>query len=106
MSKFNWQFDSEPEPGCNGRQLHCPRGKVLGGSSSINGMVFVRGHPKDFEHWEESGAAGWGYRHCLPYFKRMEDWAAGPDEYRGADGPLATRAGSCTNPLQCGRSLA
>ncbi|MCB1719655.1 MAG: GMC family oxidoreductase N-terminal domain-containing protein, partial [Candidatus Competibacteraceae bacterium] len=101
MPRFNWFFESEPEPYMDQRRLHCPRGKVLGGSSSINGMVYVRGHPCDFEEWEKQGASGWGYRHCLPYFRRAESWAGGADEYRGGDGPLATCNGNemKLNPL-------
>ena len=68
--RFAWQFHTEAEPGLNNRQMHCPRGKVLGGSSSINGMVYVRGHAHDYEEWVASGAAGWDYRHCLPYFQK------------------------------------
>ena len=67
--------------------------KVLGGSSSINGMVYVRGNAMDFDTWEEMGAKGWGYSHCLPYFKKCETWNEGGDEYRGGDGPLATTNG-------------
>ncbi len=104
MKKFNWFFESEAEPGLNGRHMHTPRGKVLGGSSSINGMVYVRGHACDFDEWEEQGAKGWGYRHCLPYFRRAETWkdpeARGADDYRGGDGPLATCNGNeMKNPL-------
>ena len=100
MARFNWQFESEPEPHLGGRRLHCPRGKVLGGSSSINGMVYVRGHACDFEEWEAEGAAGWGYRHCLPYFRKAETWVDGPDDYRGRDGPLGTSIGNrLQNPL-------
>src|SRR5215216_4938869 len=66
MTLYNWGFLSEPEPGLGGRRLVTPRGKVVGGSSSINGMVYVRGHARDFDHWEEAGAKGWGYRHVLP----------------------------------------
>jgi len=100
MPRFNWGFVSEPEPGMDDRQLDCPRGKVLGGSSSINGMVYVRGHACDFEQWEQSGASNWGYRHCLPYFKRAETWRGAMDEYRGADGPLGTCNGNeMRNPL-------
>jgi choline dehydrogenase len=101
MKRFNWFFESEPEPGLDDRRLHCPRGKVMGGSSSINGMVYVRGHPCDFDEWEAHGAQGWGYRHCLPYFRRMESWKGGADEYRGADGPLAVCNGNemKLNPL-------
>ena len=99
--RFNWFFESEPEPYLDNRRLHCPRGKVLGGSSSINGMVYVRGHPCDFEEWEEHGAQGWAYRDCLPYFKRMESWKGGADEYRGDSGPLAVCNGNemKLNPL-------
>ncbi|RCO09539.1 choline dehydrogenase, partial [Bacilli bacterium] len=72
MSTYDWGFSSEPEPHLGGRTLVTPRGKVIGGSSSINGMVYVRGHAHDFDHWAESGAAGWSYADVLPYFKRME----------------------------------
>jgi choline dehydrogenase len=99
MPKYDWGYRSESEPGLGGRRLHTPRGKVLGGSSSINGMVYVRGNPLDYERWESEGAAGWGYRDVLPYFRRAESRAGGGDEYRGADGPLATRRGLLTNPL-------
>ncbi len=101
MPRFNWCFSTEPEPGLNNRRLDCPRGKVLGGSSSINGMVYVRGHACDFDEWEALGAQGWGYRNCLPYFRRAETWAGGPDEYRGGDGPLGTCGGNDMklNPL-------
>ena len=99
--RFNWFFETEPEAGADGRRFDCPRGKVLGGSSSINGMVYVRGHPCDFDEWEAAGARGWAYRDCLPYFRRAEAWAGGADEYRGGDGPLATCAGNgmALNPL-------
>lgn len=104
MEKYNWGFESEPEPHLGGRRLHCPRGKVLGGSSSINGMVFVRGHALDFDHWrDEHGAQGWGYQDCLPYFKKMETWAERPQEddapFRATGGPLEVRNGAFTNPL-------
>ena len=92
-------IESEPEPHLGGRRLACPRGKVLGGSSSINGLVYVRGHPLDFDRWEEEGARGWGYRNVLPYFRRAEGWREGADAYRGGDGPLATRRGARRNPL-------
>ncbi len=98
--KFAWQFTSQPEPYLDHRAMHCPRGKVLGGSSSINGMVYVRGHARDFDEWAQHGAQHWDYRHCLPYFKRMEDWAFGEDEYRGVGGPLAVNNGNNRqNPL-------
>ena len=100
MKRFNWFFESQPEPGLDGRRMHCPRGKVIGGSSSINGMVYVRGHARDFDQWEAQGAAGWGGRHVLPYFKRAETWIGGGDAYRGGDGPLATNNGNgMRNPL-------
>jgi len=99
--KFAWQFYTDPEPYLDNRKMHCPRGKVIGGSSSINGMVYVRGHARDFDYWEESGASGWSYKDCLPYFKRTESWQNGPDDYRGGDGPVATCAGNNMkmNPL-------
>ncbi|MCR9071233.1 MAG: choline dehydrogenase [Alphaproteobacteria bacterium] len=100
MKRFNWFFESEPEPGLDGRRLHCPRGKGLGGSSSINGMVYVRGHARDYDQWVEHGATGWGYADVLPYFKRAEHWEGGADAYRGGDGPLATSNGNhMQNPL-------
>ena len=98
-ARYNWRYESEPEPYLNNRRLHCPRGKVLGGSSSINGLVYVRGNPLDFDRWEAEGAAGWGYRHVLPYFRRAESRREGADEYRGGAGPLATRTGDMRNPL-------
>jgi choline dehydrogenase len=100
MARYNWFFESGPEPHLNGRRLHCPRGKALGGSSSINGMVYVRGHARDFDEWQEHGAAGWSYRDCLPYFRKAETWKGGGDEYRGGEGPLATCNGNeMRNPL-------
>ncbi|EKO3659983.1 choline dehydrogenase [Vibrio metschnikovii] len=100
-AKYAWQFESLAEPGLDGRQLHCPRGKVLGGSSSINGMVYVRGHACDFDEWQQHGAQGWDYASCLPYFKRAESWSQGADTYRGGDGPVATCNGNemTLNPL-------
>ncbi|MGF1721990.1 choline dehydrogenase [Vibrio kyushuensis] len=92
--KYTWQFETQQESGLDGRQLHCPRGKVLGGSSSINGMVYVRGHACDFDEWEEKGAAGWNYQACLPYFRRAETWIQGEDKYRGGNGPLGTCGGN------------
>jgi choline dehydrogenase len=98
--KYNWGYESEPEPALNGRRLSCPRGKGLGGSSSINGLVYVRGNPMDFERWqEEHGAKGWGYAQVLPYFKRAEGRQEGGDAYRGGDGPLSTAYGTLNNPL-------
>lgn len=98
--KYDWGYYTEPEPGLNGRKIHQARGKVLGGSSSINGMVYVRGHAGDFDEWENSGAAGWGYQNCLPYFRRAEGCFYGGDEYRGENGPLSTCNGNqMMNPL-------
>jgi len=103
MKMYDWGFESEPEPHLNNRRLACPRGKVIGGSSSINGMVYVRGHAKDFDHWEESGAAGWGYRDVLPYFMKMENWHdgghGGDPAWRGNAGPLHVSRGPRANPL-------
>jgi len=99
MKRYNWGYESEPEPHLGGRRINCPRGKVLGGSSSINGLVYIRGNALDFEAWEAAGATGWGFRHVLPYFRRAETRAAGADEYRGGDGPLHTQYGPLRNPL-------
>jgi choline dehydrogenase len=99
MPKYDWRYQTEAEPHLGGRRMHTPRGKVLGGSSSINGLVYVRGNALDYEHWESQGAAGWGYRQLLPYFRRAERRADGGDEYRGAVGKLHTRYGLLTNPL-------
>ena len=100
MKKYNWFYESEPEPGLDNRRMHCPRGKVLGGSSSINGMVYVRGHALDFDEWQAQGARDWGYRHCLPYFKKADDWAFGGDDYRNQGGPLSVNNGNnMQNPL-------
>ena len=98
-ARYNWGYYSETEPGLGGRRLHTPRGKVLGGSSSINGLVYIRGNAFDFENWVGQGAAGWGYRDVLPYFRRAEHRAEGGDDYRGADGPLGTCYGTLANPL-------
>jgi len=97
--RYNWFYYSEPEPGLGGRRLHTPRGKVLGGSSSINGMVYIRGNPLDFDRWQEEGASGWSYADVLPYFRRAETRASGGDVYRGEQGPLQTCYGSLQNPL-------
>ena len=99
MPKYNWFYHSEPEPRLNGRRMHTPRGKVLGGSSSINGLVYIRGNPMDFERWASEGARGWSYRNVLPYFKRAERREEGGDQYRGAAGKLNTSYGRLTNPL-------
>ncbi|PSJ61384.1 choline dehydrogenase [Pseudaminobacter soli (ex Li et al. 2025)] len=99
MPLYDWGFSSEPEPHLGGRVLATPRGKVLGGSSSINGMVYVRGHARDFDHWAEQGAMGWGYADVLPYFKRMEHSHGGEDGWRGTSGPLHVQRGKRVNPL-------
>jgi choline dehydrogenase len=100
MKKYNWFYESEPEPALDNRRMHCPRGKVLGGSSSINGMVYVRGHAMDYDQWQEKGARDWGYRHCLPYFKKADDWVFGSDDYRNQGGPQSVNNGNnMQNPL-------
>jgi choline dehydrogenase len=99
MAKYAWLYRSEPEPNLDGRRINTARGRVLGGSSSINGLVYVRGNAMDFERWESEGAAGWGYRNVLPYFKRAEHWSGGGDDYRGSTGMLSTQHGLLTNPL-------
>ena len=98
--KYDWQYESEPEPYLNNRRLHCPQGKVLGGSSSVNGMVYVRGHALDFDKWANLGAKDWDFRHCLPYFRKAEDWLFASDAYRAQGGPLAVNVGNnMQNPL-------
>ena len=99
MRRYDWGFQSEPEPHLGGRVLATPRGKVIGGSSSINGMVYVRGHARDFDHWSDEGAAGWAYADVLPYYKRMENSHGGEDGWRGDDGPLHVQRGPRKNPL-------
>ncbi len=99
MPKYNWFYHPEPEPHLDGRRMHTPRGKLLGGSSSINGLVYIRGNAQDFERWAAEGAAGWAYRDVLPYFKRAEKRAEGGNEYRGGGGNLHTTYGRLDNPL-------
>ena len=99
MDRYDWRYVTEPEPHLDGRRMACPRGKGLGGSSSINGMVYVRGNPADFDRWQAEGASGWSYADVLPYFRRSETRAAGGDVWRGDDGPLHNRYGGSTNPL-------
>ncbi len=102
---YDWKYESDPEPHMNGRRIYHARGKVLGGSSSINGMIFQRGNPLDYQRWAaDPGMKEWDYAHCLPYFKRMEtlllpDGSNGADEWRGGDGPLVLERGPATNPL-------
>ena len=97
---YDWCYESEPEPFMNNRRVFHGRGKVLGGSSSINGMIFQRGNPMDYERWAaDSGMENWDYTHCLPYFKRMENCLAGGNDFRGVEGPLIMERGPCENPL-------
>ncbi|MBU6312543.1 MAG: choline dehydrogenase [Actinomycetales bacterium] len=97
---YDWMYASQPEPFMNDRRVNHGRGKILGGSSSINGMIFQRGNPLDYERWAaDPGMDTWGYAHCLPYFKKMEDCRAGADEWRGKDGPLILERGKTENPL-------
>jgi choline dehydrogenase len=97
---YDWGYESEPEPDLNGRRIYHARGKVLGGSSSINGMIFQRGNPLDYERWAaDPGMGDWDYAHCLPYFKKMETCLAGADEYRGGSGPLVLERGPATGRL-------
>ncbi|MBT5579057.1 MAG: choline dehydrogenase [Acidimicrobiaceae bacterium] len=97
---YDWKYESEPEPFMGGRRVYHARGKVLGGSSSINGMIFQRGNPMDFDKWAaEPGMETWDYAHCLPYFKRMESRLVGGDKWRGEDGPLRLETGPASNPL-------
>ncbi len=98
--RYDWKYESEPEPHMNGRRIRHARGKVLGGSSSINGMIFQRGNPMDCERWAaDPGMDTWDYAHCLPYFKRMETCLAGGDPYRGTMGPLVLERGVAASPL-------
>ena len=98
--RYDWMYKSEPEPFMHGRRVYHARGKVLGGSSSINGMIFQRGNPLDYERWgAEAGLANWDYAHCLPYFKKMETCLAGADEWRGGDGPIVLERGPASSPL-------
>jgi len=103
MARYDWGYRSEPEPHLGGRRLACPRGRVIGGSSSINGMVYVRGHALDYDHWRDQGADGWGHADVLPYFRRMEHWHdcghGGDASRRGSGGPLHVTRGPRKNPL-------
>ena len=97
---YDWMYESEPEPEMDGRRVYHARGKVLGGSSSINGMIFQRGNPMDYDRWAATpGCEAWDWAHCLPYFKRMETCIAGTDDWRGGDGPLKLERGPATSPL-------
>ena len=97
---YDWMYESEPEPEMDGRRVYHARGKVLGGSSSINGMIFQRGNPMDYDRWAATpGCEQWDWAHCLPYFKRMETCIAGADDWRGGEGPLKLERGPATSPL-------
>ncbi len=99
---YDWRYRSEPEKFMNGRRVSQGRGKLLGGSSSINGMIFQRGNPLDLERWAaDEGMQNWDYAHCLPYFKRMETCLSGADDWRGGDGPLVLERGPATNAVRC-----
>src|SRR5437868_7828594 len=95
----NWMYQTEPEPGLNGRQVFQPRGKVLGGSSSINGLLYVRGQHEDYDRWRQRGNAGWGFEDVLPYFKRAENQTRGADKYHGSGGPLPVSDWRHADPL-------
>ena len=98
--KYTWLYESEPEPFMDQRRIHCPRGRVIGGSSSINGMVYIRGHALDYDGWaSRTGLEDWSYADCLPYFRKSETRALGGDQYRGDSGPLHVSTGARTNPL-------
>src|SRR5580658_9057735 len=95
----DWMYFAEPETTMDGRGLECARGKVIGGSSSINAMAYVRGHRADYDRWAASGLRAWSYAHVLPYFRRQESWKRGPSYYRGGDGPLSTQFVKFDDPL-------
>jgi len=98
--KYNWGFETAEEPYLDNRRMNCPRGKVIGGTSSINGMVYVRGNAADFDQWEEQGASGWNYQNCLPYFKKFENHQCRDTDYTGNSGPVAISDGNnMRNPL-------
>ena len=97
--RHNWAFHTDPEPFMNNRRMYCPRGRGLGGSSAINGMQFVRGNPRDFDGWAAQGLPGWDYAHCLPYFRKMENYHGEASAYRGDDGPLHISPARIQNPL-------
>ena len=97
--RYNWYYETEPQPHMNGRRMYWPRGRVLGGSSSLNAMVYVRGHALDYDRWSCDGLPAWSYAHVLPYFRRAQNHEDGADEYRGGDGPLRVSRGRQNNPL-------
>ena len=97
--KYNWYYHTEPQAHMNNRKLYWPRGKVWGGGSSLNAMVYIRGHAYDYDRWQEEGAEGWSYADVLPYFRKAETREVGADDYRGGDGPLNVHTGDQPNPL-------
>ena len=97
--RYNWYYHTTPQKNLNNREMYWPRGKVLGGSSSLNAMVYVRGHAKDYDRWENEGATGWSYQSILPYFKKADTYHGEVDEFRGNQGPLQVTPGSCNNIL-------
>ena len=103
--KYNWKYYSEPEPYLNNRKIYCPRGKMLGGCSSHNGMVFVRGNPRDFDRWASYGLPKWSYKNVLPYFKKLETWSGGENLYRGGSGPLKVNRSKIDNSFPLFKSL-
>ena len=96
---FDWDFKTEPEPALDGRSIYLPRGRVLGGSSSLNGLIYIRGNRRDYDHWRELGNAGWGWDDVLPYFLRAEDNERGASEHHGAGGPLTVSDSRSMHPL-------
>jgi choline dehydrogenase len=96
---LDWRYMTEPDPGLNGRRLAWPRGKVLGGSSSLNGLLYVRGQPEDYDRWQQMGNPGWGWDRILPYFRRSEDQERGADEFHGTGGPLSVSDARLTRPI-------
>ena len=96
---YSWNYETEPEPALDNRRVECARGKVIGGSSSINAMAYVRGHRADYDRWAASGLPGWCYADVLPYFRRQERWEGGADAYRGGDGPLTVETSRYQDPL-------
>src|SRR5208283_4435715 len=99
QSQVDWNYSTLPEPFADRRRVQLPRGKTLGGSSSINWMVYIRGHRADFDEWRDGGCEGWGYEELLPYFKRSEDNERGASEYHGTGGPLSVSDGRSHNPM-------
>ncbi|KAJ7389630.1 hypothetical protein OS493_029969 [Desmophyllum pertusum] len=98
-NKYNWYYETEEQEFMDNRRIYQPRGRVWGGSSSLNAMVYIRGHAYDYDRWEKEGAEGWSYADCLPYFRKSQTHELGPDDYRGGDGHLNVSRGKSDNPL-------